>query len=32
MTIAPDHADRDALRYQSMRDIVELHSSASPCM
>ncbi|NEW76975.1 Uma2 family endonuclease [Streptomyces rhizosphaericus] len=30
MTIAPDHADRDALRYQSMRDIVEQIQDSVP--
>ncbi|MBL1113775.1 Uma2 family endonuclease [Streptomyces sp. 110] len=30
MTIAPDHADRDALRYQSMRDIVEQIQESVP--
>ncbi|WAP57603.1 Uma2 family endonuclease [Streptomyces sp. S465] len=30
MTIAPGHADRDALRYQSMRDIVERMQESVP--
>ncbi|MEU1785888.1 Uma2 family endonuclease [Streptomyces sparsogenes] len=30
MTIAPDHADRDALRYQSMRDIIEQIQESVP--